>query len=334
MSRFPGRGLAAWLGAVAAAGSMVAATAQPAPQSAPIRAFLFSYFVGNGEDGLHFASSTDGLTWTALGGGRSYLTPTAGTKLMRDPCVLLGPDGVFHMVWTTGWWDKGIGVAHSKDLVEWSEQQFVPVMAHEPGAVNAWAPEIVWDAAQQQYLIFWSTTIPGRFPGTDQSGSALKQGGRTNHRIYSVTTKDFKTYTPARVFYDDGFNVIDATIVQDGRRFVMVMKDETEQPAAKKNLRVAVADRIDGPYGPASAPISIDWVEGPSLLRVGDEWLLYYDEYTRHKYGALRSRDLAAWRPVTDALTFPAGTRHGTAFAVAPAVVERLRTATPSGGGR
>jgi lysophospholipase L1-like esterase len=154
--------------------------------------YLFAYFVGNGEDGLHFASSTDGLTWTALRGGASYLAPTAGSKLMRDPCIVLGPDGVFHMVWTTGWWDRGIGVAHSKDLVEWSEQQFVPVMAHEPRALNSWAPEIVYDAAQQQYLVFWATTIPGRFAATDESGSPLKEGGRTNHRMYSTTTKDFR----------------------------------------------------------------------------------------------------------------------------------------------
>ena len=28
--------------------------------------FLFSYFMGNGEDGLHLAVSEDGLKWTAL----------------------------------------------------------------------------------------------------------------------------------------------------------------------------------------------------------------------------------------------------------------------------
>ena len=80
-------------------------------------------------------------------------------------------------------------------------------MAHEPKALNAWAPEIVWDAAKSQYLVFWSSTIPGRFPDTDESGSPLKEGGRTNHRIYSTTTKDFRTWTPTQVFYDDGFNV-------------------------------------------------------------------------------------------------------------------------------
>lgn len=316
---------AAVLTLAAAAASLAPRLAASGGQAASAPgSYVFAYFVGNGEDGLHLASSADGLTWTALRGGASFLTPTIGTKLMRDPCIIRGPDGVFHMVWTTGWWDKGIGVAHSKDLIEWSAQQFVPVMAHEPRALNSWAPEIVWDAAKQQYLIFWSTTIPGRFPATDESGSPLKEGGRTNHRVYSVTTKDFSTYTPATVFFDDGFNVIDATIASDGGRFVLVVKDETQNPVARKNLRVATASRIDGPYGHASPPISIDWVEGPSVLRVADGWLLYYDEYTRHKYGALKSTDLTTWRPVTEAVTFPSGVRHGTALSVPPEVLARL----------
>ena len=63
---------------------------------------LFSYFVGNGEDGLHLATSEDGLKWTALRGGASFLQPVAGeNKLMRDPCLkrrsILRNDDESHM---------------------------------------------------------------------------------------------------------------------------------------------------------------------------------------------------------------------------------------------
>ena len=76
--------------------------------------YLFSYFVDNGEDGLHISSSEDGLKWTALNRGRSFLTPKVGNdKLMRDPCVIQSPDGLFHMVWTISWGEKGIGYASS-----------------------------------------------------------------------------------------------------------------------------------------------------------------------------------------------------------------------------
>src|SRR5262245_1608433 len=116
--------------------------------------YLFSSFRDNGQDGLHLAHSRDGLKWSALNSDKSFLTPTVGTRLMRDPSIARGPDGMFHMVWTTGWWDRGIGVAHSKDLIAWSEQKSIPVMEHEPTAVNCWAPELFYDAATQQFLIF------------------------------------------------------------------------------------------------------------------------------------------------------------------------------------
>ena len=169
---------------------------------------MFSYFMGNGEDGLHLAYSTDGLKWEALKNNKSFLTPTAGKdKLMRDPCIISGADGKFHMVWTVSWNEKGIGYACSNDLVNWSEQQYIPVMEHEPEAKNCWAPEVFYDEKSKQYIIFWSTTIHGRFPETEKSGD-----DKYNHRMYFVTTPDFKTYSKTELFYDQGFNVIDGTL--------------------------------------------------------------------------------------------------------------------------
>ena len=285
--------------------------------------YLFSYFRGNGEDGLHLACSDDGLQWTALNGDRSFLNPQVGGKLMRDPYICRGPDSLFHMVWTSGWWDKGIGIAHSRDLVDWSEQKWLPVMTHEPAAMNCWAPEIFYDEITQQYLIFWSTTIPGRFPQTDSTGDK-GQDGYCNHRIYCITTRDFTIYSQAGLLYDNGFNVIDATIVKANNRYVMFLKDETKRPVAKKNIRMAVADKAHGPFSRASLPISPDWVEGPTVLQIGSEWYLYFDAYTRNRYEGTRSKDLQSWEPITDMLRFPPGTRHGTAFRVSDAVAMRL----------
>ncbi len=283
--------------------------------------YLFAYFMNNGEDGLHLMHSRDGLRWSALNSGKSYLTPTVGSqKLMRDPCILQGPDGVFHMVWTTGWEGRDIGIAHSKDLLNWSEQKAIPVMAHEPTAMNCWAPEIMYDAANKQYLIFWSTTIPGKFSET--AGSAGK--GR-NHRIYHVTTKDFVNYSQAALFYDGGFNVIDATIVQDGKQFVMIVKDETELPTAKKHLRIATSNNAAGPYSKASDKFTMDWVEGATVIKINGEWIVYYDMYRDHRYGAVKTRDWKTWETITDKLDFPKGVRHGTVFAVSNAVMAKLR---------
>ena len=84
-------------------------------------------------------------------------------------------------------------------------------MADEPAAMNCWAPEIFYDDQKKQYLIFWATTIPGRFPATETSGD-----NGLNHRIYYVTTNDFTSYSKTALLYDGGFNVIDATIVKSG----------------------------------------------------------------------------------------------------------------------
>ena len=55
-------------------------------------AYLFSYFINDSKDGLHLAYSYDGLNWTPLNGGRSFLTPSVGKdKLMRDPSICQAP---------------------------------------------------------------------------------------------------------------------------------------------------------------------------------------------------------------------------------------------------
>ena len=105
-------------------------------------AWLFTYFTRNGEDGLHLAWSDDGLKWQPLNEGRSYLSPTVGHKgrLMRDPCITRGPDGTWHMVWTSGWSGNGIGYSSTRDFIHWTPQRELPVMAHEPTVRNTWAP--------------------------------------------------------------------------------------------------------------------------------------------------------------------------------------------------
>ncbi|SFQ68351.1 glycoside hydrolase family 43 protein [Hymenobacter arizonensis] len=275
-------------------------------------ALVFCYFKGNGQDGLHLASSRDGYTWTALKGDSTFLRPTvAKDKLMRDPCIIRGQDGLFHMVWTVSWQDKGIGYASSKDLINWSEQQFLPVMQQEAGARNCWAPEITYDPSTKTYLIYWATTITGKFPETQSTADA-----GYNHRIYSTTTKDFKTYTLTTLLYEPGFNVIDSSIQPDGKRFVMFLKDETREPA-QKNLRVAFSDQLTGPYGKASAPITGNyWAEGPAPVKLGKEWLVCFDKYRDHKYGLIKSTDLVNWTDISDQLTVPKGLRHGTVFRV------------------
>lgn len=289
------------------------------PAVVPERCYLFSSFRGNGEDGLHLAWSTDALKWTALNGDRSFLKPTVGKeKLMRDPCPLLGPDGVFHMVWTDSWTDRTIGYASSKDLINWTPQKTIPVMKDEPAARNCWAPEVVYDESKKHYLIFWATTIPGKFPLTERTAER-----DYNHRIYCTTTSDFETFTPTRLFYDGGFNAIDATMLRDGEKVLMVVKDETLKPV-KKHLRLVTGASFEGPWTSLSEPFTNAWVEGPAFVKINGEYRVYYDRYREHGYGAVRSTDLVHWENITDVISFPRGSRHGTIFEVPGEIVRGL----------
>ena len=292
------------------------------------QAYLFTYFTGNGEDGLHLAWSADGYRWEKLNEGRSYLTPTVGTsKLMRDPCVVRGPDGTFHMVWTSGWNENNIGYSSTRDFVTWTPQREIPVMAHEPTVLNSWAPEIAYDAPRQEFVIFWASTIPGRFEQT--AGSSEE---KYNHRMYFTTTKDFTTFAKTAVYLDPGFSVIDAALLDtpEGRR--LIVKDETLRPP-KKHLRMMTsAGSARGPFGvlgPAFTPPGV-WVEGPTAIKIGDDYLVYFDAYVEKHYGAMRSRDLVTWENVSSTMSFPdEGTavrmRHGTVIAVPTAIVDALR---------
>jgi hypothetical protein len=274
--------------------------------------YLFAFFKNNGEDGLHLAYSYDGFKWMPLKNDSSFLKPAvASDKLMRDPCIIRGADGLFHMVWTVSWNDKGIGYANSPDLVRWSRQQFIPVMMDEDSALNCWAPEITYDNRNKEYMIYWATTISGRFAGGEPTGD-----DKYNHRIYYAVTKNFKRFSKTKLLYDKGFNVIDASIVHDGKNYIMFLKDETRYPP-QKNIRTTTSMKLTGDYGLPSRPITGNyWAEGPTAVKIADQWVVYFDKYQEHKYGAVVSNDLAAWSDISDKIQMPEGMRHGSVLII------------------
>ena len=273
--------------------------------------YMFSYFKNNGKDGLHLTYSYDGYKWIALNGDSSYLQPVLSKdSLMRDPCIIRGGDNRFHMVWTVSWNAKGIGYASSVDLIHWSSQQYMPVMEQQDSARNCWAPEITYNTKKKQYVVYWATTIAGRYT-TD---TAVEKG--YNHRIYYVTTSDFKAFSKTKLLYDKGFNVIDASIVADGKKFIMFLKDETRFPP-QKNIRIATSKKLTKNFSVPSLPITGNyWAEGPTAIKIGNQWIVYFDKYRDHKYGAVASADDINWVDISDKIQMPQGIRHGTIFTI------------------
>ena len=172
------------------------------------------------------------------------------------------------------------------------------------------------------YYILWATTIPGRYSevATSKSENGL------NHRIYYVTTKDFNTFSDTKIFFNPDFCAIDAAIMKqaDGQ-YMMAVKNENLAPA-EKNIRITRTTSLNSGFPTrVSEPITGDyWAEGPSPLQIDDYTYIYFDKYTQHKYGAVRSKDGQNWEDVSEIIEFPQGTRHGTAFTVPEHVLQLL----------
>ena len=268
--------------------------------------YIFAYFINNGEDGLHLAESNDGYIWQPLANDSAIVAPQVGGKLMRDPNIILGSDGLYHMVWTVGWDATSIGYAYSNDLVHWSQQRLIPVMEHEPKCRNCWAPEVTYDPKSGEYIIYWASTIEGKFTETEEPKEK-----NYSHRMYYVTTKDFKTFSKAQLLYEPGFSVIDSTIIPHDGKYIMFVKNETLTPECKY-IFIATADNICGPYISAVTPITGNyWCEGPTTLEIDGKTIVYFDKYIEHKYGAVESTDLQTWTDVSDKVQFPKDARHG-----------------------
>lgn len=279
------------------------------------KAYLFTSFHEPADQGLRMLYSYDGYKWKDL--DTVLLKPEIGQqKVMRDPSMVQGPNGTFHLVWTSSWrGDKGFGYSSSKDLVHWTPQRFISVMGHEPTTVNVWAPELFYDADSQQYLIIWASTIPGRFERGQEADS-------NNHRMYITSTPDFQTFSKTQLFLDPGFSVIDAQIVKRAKdNYVLVLKDNTRP---ERNIKVAFSDKPTGPYKNVSAPFTEPFTEGPNTVKVKDKWLIYFDSYRNKTYEAVSTTDFVHFETINQQIQIPTGHKHGTIVPVKKKTVKKL----------
>lgn len=277
--------------------------------------FVSTSFREPATDGLRFIYSTDGVNWDSIPG--VWLRPEVGVqKVMRDPSIVRSPDGVYHMVWTSSWkGDKGFGYASSKDLVSWSKEKLIPVMQHEPSTVNVWAPELFYDDEEKLYYIVWASTVPFKF-------AKGQEDEYNNHRLYYVTTSDFQTFSDTKLFFDPGYSVIDAIIVKREKKdYVMVFKDNTRP---NRNLKIAFAQNPAGPWKNISSPFTESYIEGPTALKLDNEFLIYYDVYRKFMYGASSTTDFQNFKDQTTKVKIPQGHKHGTVFKAPQNVVDNL----------
>ena len=90
----------------------------------------------------------------------------------------------------------------SKDLVSWTQQRALPVMAAFEGEFqDTWAPEWVWDAAAKEYVVFWTTRwLPGKADGKFDPSCTNPNPQRFSQ--WHSRTKDWRTFTRPSVLID------------------------------------------------------------------------------------------------------------------------------------
>ena len=287
-------------------------------------AYIFTSFREPSVRGMQYLYSLDGFHWDTLGGvwmapqigneepytdafsGRQVTPKFCPTHVLRDPSVIQGPDGTFHLVWTIAWsGSRGFGYASSKDLIHWSEQREIKVMA-DTATNNVWAPELFYDDEKDEFLVIWSSGIhPRDYTEADRMGS------NACHRPYYTKTRDFQTFTPAQPYYDCGFNSIDGYLVKRAKDdYVLVIKDNRKPGFS--NLFCAYATSPEGPFGNPSETFAPTYSEGPCVVKIGDEWIIYYDVYRNGTYGATATKDFVTFTPADDRISVPKVHKHGT----------------------
>ncbi|HHX60136.1 MAG TPA: glycoside hydrolase family 43 protein [Epulopiscium sp.] len=261
--------------------------------------YLLVFFKTESES-LFYAYSEDGLFWKELNQNQEILKATLGNKSIRDPHVIRVEDNTFKMISTDSWDSQNILAWDSKDLIHWENERLIPIA--KKGSLNTWAPEVFYDDTEEKYMVFWSSSIDKY----------------RDHRLYKAYTTDFIDFTEAEILFDPGYNVIDGTIVKDKDIYYLYFKDERQATPNEKSIKVATSlsagTGYPGPTSPEAKRLTDTWVEGPILIKslTEEKWYLYYDEYTRKRWGCSVSTDLINWTklPYQDFL-LPEGVRHG-----------------------
>lgn len=145
----------------------------------PDVAYVFAYATenNNGHNGLHFAWSIDQKNWHGVGPEYSYMRCDYGRwgseKRMLQPVLFQDVNGGWHCLWSLNEHDGTFAHAASDDLVNWKRQSYPAMLTDN----NCQAVEV--SAHNSAYRISWVSTKDGK------------------ETIYTTTTQDFKTYTPA-----------------------------------------------------------------------------------------------------------------------------------------
>lgn len=259
-----------------------------------ITCFALSQNANYWRDLFNSAEVFDTKKYTSTGGMRdAFVYRTQNGKFM-----LAGTDMTSRLGWTS---NHKMTFMLSNDLVHWDKSISIDLETPENlkalGLSNAdqmtaaWAPQIIFDPVTEKYVLYYSVGFPDR------------------HRIYySLINEDLTGLTLPKVFYDPGFDVIDADIVWNDvdKQYMMIFKREGNRalsmataeyivPSGDKTTGSCQWELVDG-FGIDEPGQSI---EAPSLFRyIGNTtWKLGYQKYSNGYNYRLMDLDEHGYNP-------------------------------------
>jgi len=278
--------------------------------------YLMAFFNADSQH-LHYAYSNDARTWVDINNANPVFNAYDDAIWMRDPYLKrVTQHGVtkYHLVHTWGWDNPSVFHWESTDLIHWTgtnggkttEDGKIAVMDGNNGnglSKNAWAPEFTYVQEVDSFYIYWSS---------DRGDGYL--------RHFYCTTRDWKTFSPSKLFFDPGYTNIDMTILKYKELYYAFYKAEGVQAgkirvAISKNLNPAIqrfsgtTDVLPGYTTPS---------EGPEVFKsIGEnKWYLYWDKFVGDNGVSYATSDnpsiLAGWSIIPDIqIANPTKVKHG-----------------------
>ena len=301
-------------GGLAVAGGALAGPAGRAAAAPGYAGYVMGYFTESPQRlannyGLHLAVSSDALSWVPLNQGNPVVTPTAGTRGLRDPFMQRKVDGTFVMLATdlagTDFTQPNqyIHCWDSPDLRNFTGYRRLRMHTMN---THTWAPEAFWDAARGQYGIIYSANSDGQ------------------DAFWGNYTADFRSVGTPQVFFDPGFNVLDGTLhVGSGANYLYYksFRDGRLYGARSATLNPRSFDR-----GTYTSGVVNGAIEAPIVVvsHDRDEFFLYGDSFApvNGELYVWRSGDIGSngWTPLTKAqYSQPLNAKHPTIAAITAA---------------
>lgn len=288
---------------------------------------------------VYFGISRDGFHWETLNDGQPILWAYYGDHGVRDMTIVRDErTGRFHIFATDlslsygmrskykhSWAEIGLhgskDLAHgySDDLVHWSEEEMVTLGDEHFGCL--WAPDIIFDREQGDYILHWSS--PHSCNGFGAKG------------IYYSRTSDFKHYSKPELLYrKEDSGVIDSAMYEENGRYYLFLKSEGNP----SRIILLEGEHATGPFhrvekfDQAMLSIREGLYEAPTAVQLDDgRWCLFLDYYgvpgAGQGYVPFVAPSLASGDFVRSdaAFAFPYGFKHGTILKITEKEFDRMK---------